>query len=148
MLRCLIAALTALALVVSACSDDDDGSANNTQDETATPAAAVTVADPGLPTPRPTAAPSGPVVEVQGIVAVIDYDEDVIIINPLQGSRVDQVRVDEDTVIRSAGGGQISISEIRLSDRIIAKGQLAGGVVMIADEIAISQVVPGAEPGG
>lgn len=146
--RMLVAALLTLALVFAACSQDDDDGVISIDEDDLTPDAAVTVGDAQpTPTARPTAAPSGPVVEVQGIVAVIDRDEGLIIINPLDGSRVDQVRVEADTAITSAGGGTITITELRISDRIIAKGQLAGGV-MVADEIAISQVVPGSQPGG
>ncbi len=73
----------------------------------------------------------------------------VIEIKRLQGAAVAQVAVDATTAIRKAGGGTIQLKDIRTSDRIIAKGKLNDRRdALVASEITVQDVIPGAQPGG
>ena len=67
----------------------------------------------------------------------------------LSGAPVNRVDVPSTAVIRSATGGRIAFEGIRTSDRIIADGHISDrGDALVADNITVSAVVPGAQPGG
>ena len=139
------------ALLVAACNDGDDDGVISIGEDDLSPLATVVERSPGptsAPTDDSTTPPaSGESVEVQGIIGSIDQDAGVIIINPLQGTDVDRIEVGEGTEILSARGGAISLADLRVSDRIIATGEVEDGA-LVATRIEISQVVPGADPGG
>ncbi len=109
----------------------------------ATRTAAPAATEPGAASTRI----SGGEVEVQGIVGAVDEDGRTIEINPLQGAVVEVIEVDAGTRITSARGPTLRLGDLRPSDRIIARGTLAGGV-LVATEIEVGQAVPGAVPGG
>lgn len=92
---------------------------------------------------------TGDVVDVTGIVGTLNLNGNVIEIKRLQGAAVTQIAVDSTTVIRKATGGRVLLKDIRTSDRIIAKGKLNDRRdQLIATEITVQDVVPGAQPGG
>ncbi|MDP9236490.1 MAG: hypothetical protein M3P30_03660 [Chloroflexota bacterium] len=65
------------------------------------------------------------------------------------GASVTKINVLPATTIRRTDGATITLSGIRPSDRIVAKGTLSDRQdVLLATEITVSQVVPGAAPGG
>jgi hypothetical protein len=100
-------------------------------------------------TPAATSQPQGDVVEVTGIVGGVSLSGKVIEIKRLQGAAVTQVAVEAATPIRKAGGGTIQLKDIRPSDRIIAKGKLNDRRdALVASEITVQDVIPGAQPGG
>jgi hypothetical protein len=146
--RLLVGALVFAAVAFCACKQDDHKNVVTIRNRDLTPTVTLTVRTPE-PTTVATAGvtPGGGSIEVQGIIGVIDRAAGVITINPLQGTTIDRIQVDASTEIRSAGGRPITLEELRVSDRIIADGRVADGV-LAAEKIAISQVVPGAEPGG
>lgn len=93
--------------------------------------------------------PQGDTVEVTGIVGSVSLSARYIEIRRLQGAAVTQVAVDAMTAIRKAGGGTIQLKDVRPSDRIIAKGRLNDrGDALVASEITVQDVIPGAQPGG
>ena len=59
-------------------------------------------------------------------------------------------RVDAfDCVTAAVTGARIAFDGIRTSDRIIADGHISDrGDALVADNITVSSVVPGAQPGG
>jgi hypothetical protein len=146
--RLAIISLVLAAVLVAACDDDNDRVITIDEDDlspvaTAVDRSPVPTSDAGEPTPPA----SGETVEVQGIIGAIDQELGVITINRLQGADIDRIEVGGATEIRSARGGTITIRDLRVSDRIIATGEVDDGV-LVATRIEISQVVPGADPGG
>ncbi len=111
-----------------------------------TPAAGAT----GAPTtPAATLQSQGDVVEVTGIVGGVSLSGKVIEIKRLQGAPVTQIAVDATTVIHEASGGAVRFQDIHTSDRIIAKGKLNDRRdALVAAEITVQGVIPGAQPGG
>lgn len=146
--RTLAAVLTVASIFFVSCSAKDDGNVITIRPEDLTPDASVTI-----PTAEPTeeaaetAAVGGESVEVQGIIGAIDEAAGTITITRLQGADLDTVRVVEATEIKSASGRPLTLADLRPSDRIVASGVVEDGA-MTAAEIAVGQVVPGANPGG
>ncbi len=87
--------------------------------------------------------------EVTGIVGSVSASTRTIEINRLSGARVTKITLDSTTVIRKAGGGTTTLAQIGPSDRIIARGKLNDREdALVATEITVQDVVPGAQPGG
>jgi len=88
-------------------------------------------------------------VEVTGIVGTASTSTRLIEIDRLSGANVRRISVDPSTVLRKAAGGTTTLSQIRASNRIIARGTLNDrGDTLQASEITVQDVVPGAQPGG
>ena len=89
--------------------------------------------------------------EVTGIVGVVinNASTQAISIQRLSGAPVTKIDVGPTTKIRRATGGSMSLSEVHSSDRIIARGALNDRQdALLATEITVQDVVPGAAPGG
>ncbi len=151
----VVVTLVLIALVASgACGDD--GKSDPTV-KPATPAAGASPAVTPASTTASTATSSTPGattaaannVEVAGIVGVVNVNGNVIEIKRLSGASVTEIAVESTTTIRKATGGKIAFKDIRTSDRIVASGELNDrGDQLIATEITVQDVVPGAQPGG
>jgi hypothetical protein len=154
-MRYAAAALLAFALIASVACGDDDDSPGNTATPTraaATTVAATPTASANTPATAATssateAPPAGGESEVTGIVGAVDQGSNTIEITHLSGAAVTKVRVTSGTEIRRARGGNVTLAQIRPSDRIIAEGGVEGDV-MTAREVTVQDVVPGAQPGG
>ncbi len=110
-----------------------------------TPGGAPTAASTG----GPTSAPAGETLEVTGIIGAVNLSARVIEIKPLQGATIQQIVIDTSTVLRKAGGGTAQLRDLKSSDRIIASGKLNDRRdALIATEITVQDVLPGAQPGG
>jgi hypothetical protein len=151
----LVAAAVLLAAAASACGSDSKSTSTATAKPATTPAAAATAGATTTPAAstsavaRPTTAPAGDTLEVTGIVGGLSLDGSRIEIKRLQGASVTQIAVNATTVIRKATGGKLQVKDIRTSDRIIAKGVLNDRRdALVASEITVQDVVPGAQPGG
>lgn len=151
----LTAILIVAALALSACSGRSSTHA------TASPAAPTTStassgspsapASPAHGTPTAAASPLAPgdTVDVTGVVGTVTTDPKAIEITRLSGADVNRIEVEDSTDIRAAGGGRIDFSAIKTSDRIIAEGRISDrGDALVATQITVSAVVPGAQPGG
>lgn len=150
----IFAALVCGALL-AACGGGSSSSPTNTPAVASTSSASTTAASAqSTPPASPTASDVTPVapgdaVSVTGIVGTVTTDPPAIEITRLSGAAVTRIQVQDSTVIRSASGSRIDLSTVRSSDRIIADGRINDrGDALIADDIAISAVVPGAQPGG
>lgn len=152
----LFSAAIVLAAAASACGSDSKSSATattkpaSTTSAVASPTASTPAARPttGL-TPAATQPASGDVLEVTGIVGGLNLNGSKIEIKRLQGASVTQIAVDGTTVIRKATGGRLQLKDVRTSDRIIARGVLNDRHdALVASEITVQDVVPGAQPGG
>ena len=111
---------------------------------TSTPGADSTVANTPI-----TANSAGGQVEVTGIVGGINTGTRTIEIRRLRGASVTRIEVGDATKIRKATGGTIPLADVRVSDRIIATGVLNDRRdALVATEITVQDVVPGAQPGG
>jgi hypothetical protein len=111
-----------------------------------TPAAGATGASTS---PATTSQSQGDVVEVTGIVGGVSLSGKVIEIKRLEGAAVTQIAVDATTIIHEATGGTVRFQDIHTSDRIIAKGKLNDRRdALVATEITVQGVIPGAQPGG
>ena len=96
-----------------------------------------------------TADSAGGQTEVTGIVGGINASTGTIEIRRLRGASVTKIEVGDSTKIRKAAGGTIPLADVRVSDRIIATGALNDRKdALIATEITVQDVVPGAQPGG
>ena len=96
-----------------------------------------------------TADSAGGQVEVTGIVGGINASTRTIEIRRLRGASVTKIEVGDSTKIRKAAGGTIPLADVRVSDRIIATGALNDRKdALVATEITVQDVVPGAQPGG
>ena len=112
----------------------------------ASPAAPKTAAAIRTPAPSNGSATGA---EVTGIVGAVSVASRTIEINRLSGASVTKISVEPSTALRKAGGGSTTLAQIRPSDRIIARGQLNDRKdTLIAVEITVQDVVPGAQPGG
>jgi hypothetical protein len=152
MRRLALGVLVVLTAAFVACGGDDDEGPLIVTDDDLTPAATVVerTAQPtrAATTPaEPSTTLPGETAEVQGIIGAIDSDLGYITINQLQGPDVERIEVGEGTEFRSAGGRTITFADLRVSDRIIATGEVEGGA-LVATLIEISQVAPGSQPGG
>jgi hypothetical protein len=93
--------------------------------------------------------PSGEIVEVTGIVSRVAASTRVIGIKLLSGAQVTEIDVQPSTSIRRAGGGSILLTDIKTSDRIIARGRLNDRRdALLAIEVTVQDVVSGSGPGG
>ena len=154
----LCSAAIVLTAAVSACGSDSKSSATATAKPSGTATAATATAPAGSTpaarpttsvTPAPTQPASGDVLEVTGIVGGLNLNGSKIEIKRLQGAAVTQIAVDGTTVIRKATGGRLQLKDVRTSDRIIARGVLNDRHdALVASEITVQDVVPGAQPGG
>ena len=151
----LFAALMA-PLAAAACS----GSSTEPTPATATTGSATARAGAASPTaaaPKTVAAANTPApsnggataTEVTGIVGAVSIASRTIEINRLSGASVTRISIEPSTALRKAGGGSTTLAQIRPSDRIIARGRLNDRKdTLIAIEITVQDVVPGAQPGG
>lgn len=116
------------------------------------PAAASPVGTPAAsatPAAADTPPPPGAEVEVTGIVGTVSAQTRMIEIKRLRGADVTRLEVGADTTIRRAAGGTARLTDVRTSDRIVATGTLNDrGDTLLATEITIQDVLPGAQPGG
>ncbi|MEX2225639.1 MAG: hypothetical protein WEB52_04220 [Dehalococcoidia bacterium] len=144
--RLVFVAVLALAAVAAACGgdDNDDGAqpVETTQASTSTSGSATAPAAGSTPP-----APEDGEAEVIAIVGAVITDTRTIEINQLSGPNVTRIEVTDDTAIRKVGSGEVLLSEIRPSDRIVARGEVEGDV-LVAIRILILDVAPGAQPGG
>lgn len=164
-MRNLLAAAAVLILAVTSAACGSDSKSEPTAKPATPPASTSAPAKPSVTANTPgagatsaatagataaVASPSpGDTVEVTGIVGGVNVGAKVIEIKRLQGAAVTQVAVDATTAIRRAGGGTIQLTDIRTSDRIIAKGRINDRRdALVASEITVQDVVPGAQPGG
>ena len=151
----IVVPLVLIALAASGgCGDD---AKSDPTAKPATPAAGASAAVTPASTTASTATsstpgatkPAGNKVEVAGIVGVVNVSGNVIEIKRLSGASVTEIAVESTTTIRKATGGKIAFKDIRTSDRIVASGELNDrGDQLIATEITVQDVVPGAQPGG
>ncbi len=152
----ILLAIAAIALVAVSAACGSSSTPSSTPVRTTTAGATTTLppgttatAGPGSATAATSQAPSGSVVDVTGIVGTLNLSGNVIEIKRLQGAAVTQIAVDARTVIRKATGGTLQLKDVRTSDRIIAKGTLNDRQdQLIATDITVQDVVPGAQPGG
>ena len=135
----------------AACGDDDNGGAG---DADVTPGAPVTRGPSPARTPSgatataPAGTPPADEVEVRGVVGSVNPATNVIFITRLSGAEVDEIVILAGTTeIRDPDGGVIALSDVRPSDRIVARGEADRGR-LIAREIAVQEAVLGGEPGG
>jgi hypothetical protein len=149
--RTCAALVIAASLMFAACGDDD-GSDRRPGDAAASPGIS-TVADPSED-PAPTfpavadETPESGVVEIRAIVGTVNLAAGTIIINQVEGEEVEMVEVTPNTEISSARGNlPLGIDDLGPSDRIVARGQIQNEV-LVADEIVVQPVIPGAQPGG
>jgi hypothetical protein len=113
------------------------------------------------PTPSPTAAaaprtaPSGDGAtqtpgdaEVTGIIGAVSTETSTIEITRVSGADVRRIEVTPATAIRGGRlGERRDLGDLRPSDRIVATGEVQGDT-LVAREITVQSVVPGAHPGG
>jgi hypothetical protein len=103
----------------------------------------------GSPTVEAGVTATGNGEEVSGIVGTVSASTRTIQIDRRSGATVTKITVLPTTSIRSAAGDTLSLSSIRPSDRIVARGSLNDQRdAIVATEITISQAVPGSAPGG
>jgi hypothetical protein len=145
-----------LAAAASACGSDSTSRPTATAKLASTPPIATVTtgvtpaarATTGV-TPAATQPRAGETLEVTGIVGGLNLNGNVIEIKRLQGADVTQIAVDPATVIRKSTGGRLQLKDVRTSDRIIASGVLNDRRdTLVASEITVQDVVPGAQPGG
>ncbi len=157
-MRNLIATTLVLIALAASGACGDDAKPDPTA-KPATPAAGASAAatsastsaasTPAATKPAASASPSGDKAEVAGIVGAVNVSGNVIEIKRLSGASVTQIAVESTTTIRKATGGKIAFKDIRTSDRIVASGELNDrGDQLIATQITVQDVVPGAQPGG
>jgi hypothetical protein len=154
-MRLLLVPAVTLAIALTACA----GGSSSPRTRMPPPAAAATASNvPSATAPVPSssaeAAARTPVapgdqVEVTGVVGTITTDPPAIQITRLSGASVARIEILAATQIRVAGGGRIDLSGVHTSDRIIADGAVNDrGDALLAAEVTVQPVVPGAAPGG
>ncbi|MHB8377491.1 MAG: hypothetical protein ACYDEB_11120 [Dehalococcoidia bacterium] len=149
-----IIALVLAAAMLAACGGGSSAKGTPAPAGAGSPVASTAAGTAAAASPTRSAGNSTPVapgdtVEVRGIVGTITTDPKAIEITRLSGAAVNRIVVQASTVIRSAGGGTIDFAAIRTSDRIIAAGRVNDrGDALVAGQITVSAVVPGAAPGG
>jgi hypothetical protein len=120
----------------------------------ASPATTVAARSPVAATPVASAQTSdspaaGAVDEVTGIVGTVNSATSTILIDRLSGAPVRKIAVDTSTVIRRVSGDTITLSQVRVSERIVASGHLNDRQdALVANNIVVQDVLPGAQPGG
>jgi len=120
--------------------------ASATPDSAATPDADST---PGsAPTPEGTAPTED--IEVQGVVGSVDEAAGIIDFRATGAEqRFSRIELAPGATIETASGSRIDLANIRPSDRVIARGsQGEDEGTLLADEVTVQAVVPGAQPGG
>lgn len=136
------------AVAVTACGGSKTAAPTTAATPQATKAAASPTTSAGTAATA-AAGNRGATVEVTGIVGAASTSTGLIEIDRLSGANVRRISVDSSTVLRKAAGGTTTLSQIRASDRIIARGTLNDrGDTLQASEITVQDVVPGAQPGG
>jgi hypothetical protein len=158
-MRLTVPALAAfLALALAACGGSGSSATPTAQPTRPTSSSAVAPATVAA-TPERTAAastpapvettPAGATTEVTGIVGTVSTATQTIEIKRLQGASVTRLEVGPRTVIRKAAGGTAQLRDVKPSDRIVAKGALNDrGDALVATEITVQDILPGAQPGG
>ncbi len=115
----------------------------------ATPPVAASLTPTGGATAAPGTTQSAGQLEVTGIVGSVNTGTRTIEIKQLRGASVTKIEVGDSTRIRKATGGTLRLGDVRTSDRLIASGTLNDrGDALVAAEITVQDVVPGAQPGG
>lgn len=155
-MRTFTAAVTLIALALAAwgCGGSSKSPPTPTAGASSTPTAAAkspaasTAVASRTPSSPASAAP-GTVDEVTGIVGVVNTSTNTIQIDRLSGAPVRKISVDASTVIRKVSGDTITLSEVRISDRIVASGHLNDRQdALLATHVTVQDVLPGAQPGG
>jgi len=149
------ALLAAMALAVTAWSCGG-GSKSSPPPTTvaASPTADSATKSPAVSTPEtsatsPATADTGTLDEVTGIVGSVNNASRTIQIDRLSGAAVTRITVDSSTVIKTASGDTITLSEVHVSDRIVASGRLNDRQdALVATNVTVQDVLPGAQPGG
>jgi hypothetical protein len=152
----LAPALLALALAACGGSSSNATPTTRTTQAAASPATAAGTTTPatGNASPVATASEPAPVtpgatVEVTGIVGTVSATTQTIEIRRLQGANVTRLEVGPRTSIRKAAGGTAQLRDIRPSDRLVAEGVLNDrGDTLLASQITVQDILPGAQPGG
>ncbi len=148
----LIPAIVILAVLAWSCGGSSTPSASPTTSFSPTAASAkspVASTTSAARTPISGAADAGTVDEVTGIVGSVSAATNTILIDRLSGAPVRKIAVDSSTVIRRVSGGTITLSEVRVSDRIVASGHLNDRQdALVAAHVTVQDVLPGAQPGG
>jgi hypothetical protein len=154
----LLLACAAVALLAAACGGSSSTSNTPTPAAQGSPAATAgartsaagtTPAAAASPAAAATATQAGATVEVTGIVGIVNTAQNQLNIQHLSGVNVRKINVDSSTSIRMASGGSLTLAQIRPSDRIIAQGKLNDRQdTLLATQVTVEQVVPGAQPGG
>lgn len=86
--------------------------------------------------------------EVTGIVGAVSAETHTIEITRVSGADVRRIEVTPATAIRGGRlGERRDLGDLRPSDRIVATGEVQGDT-LVASEITVQSVVPGADPGG
>jgi len=140
--------------IAAACGGDDNGPRDSTPTVSAgsTPDVANTA-----PSPATTAGSTGPAedptptgaIEVKGVVGAVDVAARTIEIRPTGEAQFSKIILSPATVIRRANGGEMRLSDVRPSDRIIAFGRPGDDpTALLTTDVTVQQVIPGAQPGG
>ncbi len=136
-------------LAAVACSDGDgDDADSGGEPTTASTVAPTQVAEPPSPDPgEPTPATT---IEVQGVVGVVIKTTRIIEIRPTgEQQQYDKIALTPNARIMRAGGGPLSLDDVRPSDRIVAFGRPGDSPgSLISDDVTIQQVIQGGAPGG
>lgn len=146
-----ILALIAVAAIAWSCGGSSKSSASPTTAASATTAAAKSPAasTTAASTPAPDSTDSGTVDEVTGIVGSVIAATRTIQIDRLSGAPVRKITVDDSTIIKRVSGDTITLSQVRVSDRIVASGHLNDRQdALVATHVTVQDVLPGAQPGG
>ncbi len=142
----------ALAVVASSCGGGSKSAASPTTAASPTMAAEATSparATAPAGTPAAGSTDTGTVDEVTGIVGSVNDASRTILIDRLSGASVRRITVDSSTVIKRVSGDTIALSEVHVSDRIVASGHLNDRQdALVATHVTVQDVLPGAQPGG
>lgn len=98
---------------------------------------------PGEPTATST-------IEVQGVVGVVIAPTRIIEIRPTgENQQYDRIALTPNATIMRAGGGPMTLGDVRPSDRIVAFGRPGDDAgTLISDDVTVQQVIQGGAPGG
>ncbi len=148
--RRAVAALIAGAALAAGVACGDDGGDGDPTPVATRPVATRTSAPAATPANATPRATSGAADEVTGIVGAVNAAARTIEITRTAGADVQIVEVTPQTRIRGATGARVAFSEIRPSNRIIARGSVdASSGALVADEIDVQDAFgPGPAPGG
>jgi hypothetical protein len=146
-MRTLFAITAFTAMAISACTSSADAPVADTSAAASTAGVTPSAAATG-PAGDPTSVSSDEV-EATGVVGAVDEAAGVIEIRATGGTPFTRIEVTPGARITVAGGGSLSLGDIRPSDRIFATGIASDTAsTLVADRIEVSRVVPGAAPGG